>query len=350
MQKKILIIYTGGTIGMKRGNYGYVPKAGYLNQLLKGLPDLKSPELPGYDIVEFNPLYDSSDIGAPDWNKIAATIKLYYEEYHGFIVLHGTDTMAYTASALSFLIEGLDKNIIFTGSQIPLCEIRNDGRTNIITSLMLCAQYDINEVCIYFNGVLLRGNRAYKSKVSGFDAFYSPNFPPIGSIGSKFDFHTGAGHADFKLKLKEEKTEEAPNVTFRKITVAPEDVILLKMYPGLSEEFLKQTAKLQPKGLIIEAFGAGNVPSSKIENHFIKIVIYQLVQKGCLVAVCSQCQKGSIYLGDYATSIKSAGAVSAGDMTTEACLAKMYYILSLDIPFEKKKELFSTRLRGEMSE
>lgn len=345
---KVLIIYTGGTVGMKKSENGYVPSQGYLQQMLADIPDLKNHALPQYDIIEFSPLLDSSDIGPAEWNKIAETIKVHYSAYHSFIVLHGTDTMAYTASGLSFMMEGLNKSIIFTGSQIPLCEIRNDARDNIVTSLLLCAEYNITEVCIYFNGVLLRGNRAYKSKVSGFNAFYSPNFPPIGHIGSKFNIHTGTGNANFKIKHNEEIYNRTQKTSFQNISIPEESVLMLKIYPGISEKIFNYISQLNLKGLVIEAYGAGNVPSRK-NNEYIKKTISDLITYGCIVVVCTQCTKGSVYPGDYATSLKAAGAISAADMTSEACLAKLYYVLSLDVPLEKQKELFETNLRGEMN-
>lgn len=347
MRKNILILYTGGTMGMAKGATGYSPRKGYLEKLLSHMPELQSEELPQYTIVEFSPLYDSSDIGPNEWNKILYTLEDNYNLYDGFIVIHGTDTMAYTASALSFMIEGLDKNIIFTGSQIPLCEIRNDARENLITSLILCANYSFNQVCIYFNGVLLRGNRTIKTKVSGFNAFYSPNRPPIGNIGAKFDIQSGSSHAMFKQKSIKSLILPDKPVYFREISIPYDSIACIRLYPGISQSFCNAIAKLPLRGLVIEAFGTGNAQSTN--SPFVKDFIAELKEKECIVVVCSQCIKGNVFFGDYSTSLKSTGALSGHDMTPEACLAKLYYALSLPVSLEEKKALFNRNLRGEVS-
>ena len=172
--KRVYIAYTGGTIGMRRGDHGYEPAPGYLSERLSRMPQLDHPGLPRFELHEYEPLLDSSNVGPAEWSQIAADIAANYDEFDGFVVLHGTDTMAYTASALSFMLDGLAKPVILTGSQIPLVEIRSDARENLVTSMILATSPQINEVCIYLNGSLLRGNRAKKLSASGFDAFASP--------------------------------------------------------------------------------------------------------------------------------------------------------------------------------
>ncbi|HET7433774.1 MAG TPA: asparaginase domain-containing protein, partial [Thermoanaerobaculia bacterium] len=177
MRKRVFIAYTGGTIGMKRTRAGYVPASGYLQAQMDEIPELRHPSMPAYTIHEYDPLLDSSNMTPAEWLKIARDVAANHEKYDGFVVLHGTDTMAYTASALPFLLGSVRKPVIITGSQIPLCEIRNDARENLITSLLIASNYAIPEVCLYFGGKLLRGCRSVKVSANGFAAFDSPNVP-----------------------------------------------------------------------------------------------------------------------------------------------------------------------------
>lgn len=181
--KRVLIIYTGGTIGMTRTENGYAPRAGYFRAALDAIPDLRAPEMPEWEFYELSPLLDSSNMTVREWNCIAELIAQKYDDYDGFVVLHGTDTMAYTASALSFMLDGLDKPVVLTGSQIPLCEIRSDGRDNLITALLIAGEGIVREVCLYFGGKLLRGNRATKYSADGLIAFVSPNYPSLAEAG-----------------------------------------------------------------------------------------------------------------------------------------------------------------------
>ncbi len=183
--KKVCIINTGGTIGMKRSVTGFQPEKGFLAQQLRLIPQLIHEGMPAYELIEFDPVIDSSNMRPSDWQKIANDIYDHYLEFDGFVVLHGTDTMAYTASALPLMLRGLNKSVIITGSQIPLAEVRNDARENLITALMLAADYQIPEVCILFGDQLLRGCRTTKISASSFDAFDSPNYPPLGTVGSR---------------------------------------------------------------------------------------------------------------------------------------------------------------------
>ena len=178
--KRICIIYTGGTIGMERGENGYEPGKEPFSNIMARISDFSSPELPEYDVIEFSPLLDSSDVTVSEWNLIGRTIRDNMDKYDGFVVLHGTDTMAYTASALSFILRNLPKPVIITGSQIPLCEIRSDGKDNILASMMIAASGKVFEVCIFFAGKLLRGNRTIKMSADSLIAFDSPNYPRNG--------------------------------------------------------------------------------------------------------------------------------------------------------------------------
>ncbi|MFR8519798.1 MAG: asparaginase domain-containing protein, partial [Emergencia timonensis] len=171
MKKRICILYTGGTIGMVPTENGYAPKKGYFYDAIAAIPDLNSHDMPEWDMIEFDPLLDSSNIAVEQWNQIGRAIRDNYEAYDGFVVLHGTDTMAYTASALSFMLEGLSKPVILTGSQIPLCKLRSDARDNLITSTLIAGAGNVKEVCLYFGGKLIRGNRSTKSSADGLIAF-----------------------------------------------------------------------------------------------------------------------------------------------------------------------------------
>src|SRR5436190_1176609 len=189
MKKRVYIAYTGGTIGMRRTRAGYRPQPGYLQRQLGSMAELRNPSMPAFTVHEYEPLLDSSNMTPREWVKIARDIARNYRRFDGFVVLHGTDTMAYTASALPFMLHGLGKPVLITGSQIPLCEVRNDARENLITSLLIAANYDIPEVCLYFGGKLLRGCRAVKVSASGFAAFDSPNVPPLGTVGVEIEIN-----------------------------------------------------------------------------------------------------------------------------------------------------------------
>lgn len=190
--KRVLIIYTGGTIGMTRTENGYAPRAGYFRAALDAIPDLRAPEMPEWEFYELSPLLDSSNMTVREWNCIAELIAQKYDDYDGFVVLHGTDTMAYTASALSFMLDGLDKPVVLTGSQIPLCEIRSDGRDNLITALLIAGEGIVRETCLYFGGKLLRGNRATKYSADGLIAFVSPNYPSLAEAGISIKYNEAA--------------------------------------------------------------------------------------------------------------------------------------------------------------
>src|SRR5690606_22273311 len=183
VSRKVLLAHTGGTIGMHRGPRGFEPRQGYLAELLGRMPELTDPRMPEIALVEWGPLLDSADNRPADWQRMAHEIAAHYDDIDGVVLLHGTDTMAYTSSALSFLLAGLGKPVIITGSQVPLAEVRSDARENLVASLQLAARTDLHEVCVYFSGHVLRGCRATKVSASGFDAFESPNQAPLGQVG-----------------------------------------------------------------------------------------------------------------------------------------------------------------------
>jgi len=333
--KKVLIIYTGGTIGMSKSEKGYVPKLEEFHNNLARLDDLKAEGMPKWDIIDMEPLLDSSNMTVNEWNKIGEIINENYKTYDGFVVLHGTDTMAYTASALSFMLENNSKPVILTGSQIPLCEVRSDGRDNLITAMMIAASDEVHEVCLYFGGKLLRGNRATKYSADGLIAFVSPNFPPLAEAGIEIKYNE-------KMLLKPGKGE----MTLRLLKDVPIGVI--KIFPGIQFTLFESIMTEQLKGIVIETFGAGNIPNN---GEALLPIIEKAYIHGTILTVTSQCPQGSVYLGAYETSssLKKAGAVSGFDITTEAAVSKLYYLFSLDLEKNEIKELMEKNLRGEIS-
>ena len=335
MKKNILIIYTGGTIGMKKTDKGYAPVSGFLEEAIASIGDMKSPLAPDWDLHEMSPLLDSSDITVKEWNRIAEVIYTNYSNYDGFVVLHGTDTMAYTASALSFILHGLDKPVILTGSQIPLSEIRSDGKDNIVTSLLIAAEGVVSEVCLYFSGKLLRGNRAVKMSADKLVAFDSPNYPHLAEVGISIKYnHAAIGKPSGK------KFEMRP---FSNVPIG-----VLKVFPGIQFGLFESIITENLSGIVLETVGAGNIPS---DGGALIPIISRAFESGSVITVCSQCPSGTVTLGAYETSsaLKAAGAVSGFDMTTEAAVAKLYYLFSLGLSKDEIKQKMEENLRGELS-
>ena len=337
MDKRICILYTGGTIGMVPSEKGYVPSSGAFLELLRAIPDLYWQDMPKWDVVEFDPLLDSSDITVREWNQIGAAISARYAAYDGFVVLHGTDTMAYSASAISFMLENLSKPVIFTGSQIPLGQSRSDGRDNIISSLLIAASGQVHEVCIYFNGVLLRGNRSTKRSSDQFEAFESPNDAALAHAGIQIQYQKSALRQPASVPFHFQPFKELP-------------IGVIKIFPGIQFDYFASLMTDKLKGVVLETFGAGNIPGSA-QNALLPI-IERAYQNGTIITVCSQCSQGAVSLGTYAASsaLRRVGAVNGRDMTTEAALAKSYYLLSISDDRDFVKAQMQRNLCGELSE
>ena len=336
--KKVLVIYTGGTIGMKKTINGYTPAAGFIGEALAAIPDMSRADFPSWELYEMSPLLDSSNMTVREWNNIAKVIYENYDSYCGFVVLHGTDTMAYTASALSFILSGLHKPVILTGSQIPLSELRSDGRDNLITSVLIAAEGVVREVCLYFSGKLLRGNRAMKMSADGFVAFDSPNYPHLADVGITVKYNTPA--------LLPRVLGDNAELVFLPFSDVP--IGVLKVFPGIQFGLFEEILTEKLSGIVLETFGAGNIPGGGDE---LLPIIKKAFATGSVITVCSQCPAGSVALGAYETSasLKTAGAVSGRDMTTEAAVAKLYHLFSLGISKNEIKRRMELDLCGELS-
>ncbi|OIP97857.1 MAG: L-asparaginase 1 [Syntrophobacteraceae bacterium CG2_30_61_12] len=337
MRKRVYIAYTGGTIGMRRSASGYRPHPGYLAQLMAAIPELRHPSLPHYQIHEYQPLLDSAEMAPNDWLKIAADIADHYRDYDGFLILHGTDTMAYTASVLPFLLGGTGKPVVLTGSQVPLCEVRNDARDNLITALVIAAQFPIPEVLLCFGSKLLRGNRAVKVDADGFDAFDSPNFPAIGSVGIEITVNR-----DLVLPTPERATIPRPELK------SIPRVGALRLFPGISAELVEGVLKPPLQGLVLESYGVGNGPT---RDRGLMAVLAEADARGVVIVNCGQCLKGTVSQDSYATgsALAQAGVVSGFDLTTEAALTKLFCLLSRNLPPTTVKSLMQTSLFGELT-
>lgn len=336
MKKHICLIHAGGTIGMVKSEKGYLPREGYLETVLDTIADLKSEEMPRVSFYEMSPLLDSSDMAVDDWNRIGKEIANRYNSYDGFVILHGTDTMAYTAAALSFMLENLNKPVILTGSQIPLCEIRSDGQDNLVTSLLIAGSGKINEVCLYFGGRLLRGNRATKMSADGLLAFDSPNCPRLAEAGISIRY----------LPYTAKNIDTSKPFSLCELKNVP--IGVLKIFPGISFPIFDTLMTEKLKGIVLETFGAGNIPG---EGKSLLPIIERAFSAGSVVTVCSQCPQGTVTLGAYATSspLAKAGAVSGYDMTTEAAVAKLYYLFSKGYSSNEIKSLMEKNLCGELT-
>ena len=335
--KKILIIYTGGTIGMMHHHKKKTLVPLNFSEITNHIPELKHIKCKIHFHSWKNPI-DSSNVDIRFWQELVSVIQKNYFSHDGFVILHGTDTMAYTASALSFMLENLSKPVILTGSQVPLGAIRNDARRNIITAMEIAAgNVVIPEVCIYFNNQLFRGNRSEKYSSSKFDAFHSLNYPALVEAGVKIEFNKEAiAKRNAKKKLKIHSAFDR-------------NIALVKLYPGMPLSVLSQVIKTKGlKALVLEAFGSGNAPTDEIFVNHLKTAI----AKGLLLVDISQCSGGSVELGKYETSaqLKRIGVISGGDMTTEAAITKLMFLFGQNYSSQKVKLLMGKNMRGELSQ
>lgn len=337
---KILIIYTGGTIGMIKDAKTAALKAFDFKNLLKKIPEL---ELLDCDIetVSLESPIDSSNMEPIYWVEIADIIESNYDGFQGFVVLHGSDTMSYSAAALSFMLENLAKPVIFTGSQLPIGDLRTDAKQNLITSIQMASlqRYGkplIREVGLYFEYNLYRGNRTTKINTEHFEAFTSINYPILAESGVNLNVnHAYLFKPNTRKNLRVHRKLES-------------NILLIKLYPGVSQEVLQPLFELETvKGYVLETFGSGN---SMTKDWFIDM-LKAVIKRNVPVVNVTQCAGGSVAMGQYETStkLKSIGIISGKDITTESALAKMMYMLGEEVSPKTFKTIFETPIRGEMS-
>ena len=342
-RSSVLLIYTGGTIGMKEDPCDQSLKPFDFGQILQEVPELRKFAC-RIDVHTFTPLIDSSDVEPAMWDSLATLIRDRYDEYDGFVVLHGTDTMAFSASALSFMLDGLTKPVIFTGSQLPIGRPRTDGKENLVSSVEIAAarrpdgSAQVPEVCIYFNSKLLRGNRCTKINSEGFTAFDSANYPPLAEAGISIRYNTPAIHYP------------APGSCGLKVhTRMDTRVSILKLHPGITPQVVRNILLgEETRAVILETYGAGNAPS---KEWFLEIV-RQASGMGKILLNVTQCLHGSVDMDIYATGkkLKEAGVISGYDSTTESALAKLFCLMGESDDNELVKSRLSRSIRGEISE
>ena len=341
-KSSILLIYTGGTIGMKEDPTAQALKPFDFSQILAEVPELRKFAYK-IDSYTFSPLIDSSDVEPGIWVSLANLIESKYDEYDGFVILHGTDTMAYSASVLSFMIKNLTKPVIFTGSQLPIGMPRTDGKENLISSVEIAAAKDeqghalVPEVCIYFDNMLMRGNRTTKVNSDHFRAFRSENCPPLAEAGISIKYNQS-------IIRKPENWDCRP--TFH--TNLDTRVSILKIHPGITVEVVEHIlCSTESRAVIIETYGAGNAPS---KEWFISL-INKASRMGKIVLNITQCLAGSVNMSIYATGkcLKDAGVCNGYDCTTESALAKLFHLMGISQNKSHVKEMLEVDLRGEMS-
>ena len=337
----ILIVYTGGTIGMVKDYKTNALKAFDFIQIVEKIPELKQLDC-SIDSISFEELIDSSNMNTEYYVQIAELIEVNYEKYDGFVVLTGSDTMSYISSAISFMFENLQKPIIFTGSQLPIGDLRTDAKENLITTIEIAAakingRPAVSEVCLYFEYKLYRANRTTKVNAEQFEAFTSLNYPPLAESGVHLNFNEHLIH--------HQKNPEEKLIIRKKLDT---NIVVLKLFPGITETVVAHILSIKNlKGVILETYGAGNAPTKK---WFLDIVA-DTIQKGIHIVNVTQCAGGSVVMGHYETSLalKEIGVINGKDITTESAIAKLMYLLAENLEASTFKMFFESSLRGEIS-
>lgn len=309
-------------------------------KLLQSIPELKQLDC-DIDTFSFEKPIDSSDMDPSRWEQMAVIIKDNYDRFDGFVILHGSDTMAYSASALSFILENLSKPVVFTGSQLPIGDLRTDAKENLITAIQIASLTEsgepaVREVCLYFEYKLYRGNRTTKISAEHFNAFTSPNYPALAESG---------------VHLKINKEQFLPTGTSKQLKAGLSfdgNVAIVKMFPGLTAQVLSAITTIQGlKGIVLETYGSGNAPS----GHWFIGILQKAIERGLHIVNVTQCWGGRVNMGQYETStmLKEIGVISGADITTEAAITKMMYLLGQNVAHSDFKDRFETSLRGELS-
>lgn len=337
----ILIIYTGGTIGMIHNTDTGALESFNFDHLLKHVPELKQLNI-NIDAITFDPPIDSSDMEPALWSRIVSIIEERYDNYDGFVILHGTDTMSFTASALSFMLEDLMKPVILTGSQLPIGALRTDGKENIIGAIEIAAAKNadgapiVPEVCVFFHEKLMRGNRTTKINSESFGAFGSNNYPLLAMAGTDIQFYTRNIRKYIPgLKLKAHHEYNS-------------NIIIFSLFPGIQQEIVEKMLEAKElKGVIFRTYGAGNAPQKK----WLIDALSKATAEGKIIINITQCAGGSVHMERYETGLQlqEAGVTSGHDSTVEAAITKLMYLLGKDLPVEEVRRRMETNIAGEIS-